>query len=106
MLAWSGLLAILFACLFNWLLFYGTIFAGAGTAAAMQPGVPVYTALIATMLGIETATAAQAIGTVFTVGGALTMTRAWDVKVRIWREIGLYPRQSSLIRTHTQIMNE
>ena len=105
MLAWSGLLAILFACLFNWLLFYGTIFAGAGTAAAMQPGVPVYTALIATMLGIETATAAQAIGTVFTVGGALTMTRAWDVKVRIWREI-VYARQSSLIRTHTQIMNE
>ena len=86
MLAWSGLMAILFACLFNWLLFYGTIFAGAGTAAAMQPGVPVYTALIATLLGTETLTAAQAIGTMLTVGGALAMTRAWDVKVRNRRQ--------------------
>ena len=54
-------------------------FAGAGTAAAMQPGVPVYTAILGVLVGVERISFLMVVGLLLTVSGSLIMTDVWDV---------------------------
>ena len=79
-------LGVIFAGLFNWLLFFGNKFAGAGTSAAMQPGVPVYTAILGVLLGLERVSIGMAVGILFTVAGSLVMAEVWSLSVSTERE--------------------
>ena len=86
LLAVTAALGVIFAGLFNWLLFFGNKFAGAGTSAAMQPGVPVYTAILGVLLGLERVSLGMALGILSTVAGSLVMAEVWNLSVSSGRE--------------------
>lgn len=90
MLMWSALLGFLLASAAGILLFYGNELAGAANTAAMQPTLPVVTALLSYFCGRQKLSIQLVFGVLLTVSGALVLADVWELSIETSKqELGL-----------------